>query len=324
MTNERYTAVSFFCGCGGLDLGFLGGFSYKGKYISRLPFRIKSAFDFDSKCIDTYRRNISNHAHVRDLSDFSPASIESAEILIGGFPCQDFSTSGPRKGLNSERGQLYKALVKYARTHKPKIVVGENVPGLANIDNGKALEIIKTDIENAGYTVRVWTLYGPNFGLPQRRTRLFIIGIRNDIEGFPKEPRVSYVENRFKTTKWAIQDLESIKDEVIPNQSQYFKASRAKKGNGQGDEVTPADLPSYTIRANAKSRVQFHYRLDRRLTVRECARLQGFPDSFTFPHSATTNIMQIGNAVPPILANVVAKTLAKFLENIYSQEDGGL
>ena len=107
--------------------------------------------------------------------------------------------------------------------------------------------------------------------------------------------------------------MEKIADETIPNQSQYFKASKAKKGNGQGDEVSLPDQPSYTIRANAKSRVQFHYALSRRLTVRECARLQTFPDSFFFPHSATTNVMQIGNAVPPMLGHRVASNIADWL-----------
>lgn len=316
MPSNSFSTVSFFCGCGGLDLGFTGGFNYKSKAIPKLPFKIVSAYDNDPKCVETYKKNISDDVEIKDLTRFSPQSIPAAEVIIGGFPCQDFSISGPRKGLNSERGKLYKALIKYINHHSPKIVVGENVPGLANIENGKVLEVIKKDIEKAGYNVEVWTMYGPNFGLPQRRTRLFIVGVRDDLPGFPLQPRTSHLELKHRSTRWAIEDLELIESESIPNQSQYFKASRAKRGNGQGDEVTPAELPSYTIRANAKSRVQFHYKLDRRLTVRECARLQGFPDSFVFPHSATTNIMQIGNAVPPILGNVVAKSLAKYLEDL--------
>lgn len=313
MANGRFTAVSFFCGCGGLDLGFRGGFNYKGRSIPRLPFDILSAYDNEAKCITTYRNNISDHAEVKDLSAFDPEEIASADVLIGGFPCQEFSTAGPRKGLNSERGKLYKALIKYIETHSPKIVIGENVPGLANIDNGKALDTIKGEIEAAGYRVQVWTMYGPNYGLPQRRTRLFIVGVREDLPGFPIAPRVTHRDDKFRSTRWAIEDLEQVDMDSIPNQSQYFKASPAKRGNGQGDEVTPAELPSYTIRANAKSRVQFHYKLKRRLTVRECARLQGFPDTFAFPHSATTNIMQIGNAVPPLLANVVARSISRYL-----------
>lgn len=158
--------------------------------------------------------------------------------------------------------------------------------------------------------------FPPDYGVPQRRTRLFIVAVRDDLQGFPVMPKRTHTEEHYRTTRWAIEDLEGISDDSIPNQSQYFRASRAKKGNGQGDETTPADSPSYTIRANAKSRVQFHYSLDRRLTVRECARLQTFPDNFDFPHSATSNIMQIGNAVPPILGNKVARAIAKYLEGV--------
>jgi DNA (cytosine-5)-methyltransferase 1 len=200
--------------------------------------------------------------------------------------------------------------------HKPLVVIGENVPGLANMKQGDVLNTIKQDIASAGYRVEVWTLFAPDYGVPQRRTRLFIVAVRDDLQGFPVMPKRTHTEEHYRTTRWAIEDLEGISDDSIPNQSQYFRASRAKKGNGQGDETTPADSPSYTIRANAKSRVQFHYSLDRRLTVRECARLQTFPENFDFPHSATSNIMQIGNAVPPILGNKVARAIAKYLEGV--------
>jgi DNA (cytosine-5)-methyltransferase 1 len=125
---------------------------------------------------------------------------------------------------------------------------------------------------------------------------------------------VQYPDRPYKhTIRWAIQDLEDVTDDTVPNQSQYFKASKAKNGNGQGDEVSDPDKPAYTIRAKPQSRVQFHYSLNRRLTIRECARLQTFPDDFVFPHSATTNILQIGNAVPPVMGHLVAKSIAKFL-----------
>lgn len=202
------------------------------------------------------------------------------------------------------------------KTHKPKIVVAENVPGLANMNQGEVLETIKGDLRAVGYKVEVWTLFAPDYGVPQRRTRLFIIAVDESLNGFPKLLPKTHTSDSYRTTRWAIEDLEEIIDETVSNQSQYFKASKAKKGNGQGDETTLADSPSYTIRANAKSRVQFHYSLKRRLTVRECARLQAFPDSFVFCHSATTNIMQIGNAVPPLLGHVVARSIAMYLENL--------
>lgn len=316
---KKIDVVSFFCGCGGLDLGFRGSFIYRGAQISRTKFRILKAYDNNVQAVATYNRNVSGEASVLDLSDFDVTQIPAARVLIGGFPCQDFASCGPRRGLSSVRGKLYLAMIKYANAYNPEVVVGENVPGLENIEGGAILERIKEDLSHAGvcgYKVQVWKLYAPDYGIPQSRTRLIIVGVRNDVDGFPTPPAKRFSELNYRTTRWAIEDLEDVVDESVPNQSQYFRASRARKGNGQGDEVSPADAPSYTIRANAKSRVQFHYRLGRRLTVRECARIQTFPDSFVFPHAATTNIMEIGNAVPPLLGNLVAVSIQRFLKGV--------
>jgi len=197
------------------------------------------------------------------------------------------------------------------------LVVAENVPHLARMDNGLVLETIIGDMEAVGYNFEVWDLFAPDYGIPQNRRRLFLIGVREAISKKVKPPKASY-KNKHRTIEWAIGDLEDITDETVPNQSQYFKASRAKNGNGQGDETSIREKPGYTVRANAKSRVQFHYSIDRRLTVRELARLQTFPDDFVFPHSATSNVMQIGNAVPPMLAYKVANRILSFLSNLSS------
>ena len=127
------------------------------------------------------------------------------------------------------------------------------------------------------------------------------------------EPKFAF---NHRTIEWAIGDLVDITDESVPNQSQFFAASKAKKGNGQGDEINDSTKPAYTIRANPKSRVQFHYSLPRRLTVRECARIQTFPDDFVFKHSKTTSMSQIGNAVPPVLAHIVATSVAEFMSKL--------
>lgn len=312
---SKHTVVSFFAGCGGLDLGFMGGFKYKDERLSPLPFEIIAAYDFDHKCVETYNSNIGNHAEVKDLSHSCATSMPQADLLIGGFPCQDFSSCGPQRGLNSKRGRLYETLVNYMRTHRPKVVVAENVLNLARIEGGAVIDTIVKDLEAVGYKFEVWNLFAPDFGVPQNRTRLFFVGVRNDIDGNPAKPHHTHAGGH-RSIEWAIRDLEPVSDESIPNQSQYFKASKAKNGNGQGDETSKAGQPSYTVRANAKSRVQFHYKLPRRLTVRECARLQTFPDNFVFPFSATTNVMQIGNAVPPLLAHHVAKSIAVFMKKI--------
>ena len=312
---KSYSVVSFFSGCGGLDLGVMGGFEYKGERLEKLPFNIRAAYDHDEKCTITYQQNIGRHAETCDLAKADPSDMPKADVLIGGFPCQDFSSCGPKAGLSSKRGRLYQTLIGDMKTHRPKVVLAENVPHLASMGGGSVMDTIVEDLQDAGYTFEVWRLFAPDYGVPQSRTRLFFVGVRNDINGFPLKPKPTHAGNH-RSIDWAIKDLEKIHDESIPNQSQYFKASRAKKGNGQGDETNKTGTPSYTIRANAKSRVHYHYKLDRRLTVRECARLQTFPDDFAFPHSATTNVMQVGNAVPPLLAHHVARSIADFMKKI--------
>ncbi|MDR2970853.1 MAG: DNA cytosine methyltransferase [Bacteroidales bacterium] len=313
---QSYSVVSYFCGCGGLDLGFRGDFRYKNTNYARLPFDIKAAYDNEVRCIETYNGYFGSEcAFVKDLSSIDIKSVPKAQVLIGGFPCQEFSSCGPLGGIETERGRLYETLISYMDEHQPTVVVGENVINLERMNGGTVLETIKTDLANVGYKIEVWKLFAPDYGIPQRRARLFFICIRDDIYsqyGFPSKPIARFI-GKHRSIEWAIGDLINIIDDSIPNQDQYFGASRAKRGNGQGDESNKKDLPAYTIRANPKSRVQFHYSLERRLTVRECARIQTFPDDFVFTHAKTASISQIGNAVPPVLAYSVAKTVATYL-----------
>ena len=314
-----YSVVSYFSGCGGLDLGFRGGFRYHDEEYPRQPFDIIAAYDFEKHCVETYNQYFGEgSAAVADLSRIDVNTVPEADLLIGGFPCQEFSSCGPLGGLESERGRLYQTLITYMKKYNPKMVIGENVINLERMEDGKVIQKIVSDLHDAGYAVEVWKMFAPDYGIPQRRTRLFFICIRNDIEqkfGFPEKPKPTH-EGKYRSIEWAIGDLESVTDESVPNQSQYFGASRAKNGNGQGDESNKKDQPAYTIRANPKSRVQFHYALDRRLTVRECARIQTFPDDFVFAHSKTTSISEIGNAVPPMLAYVVSSAVRDYLHRV--------
>ena len=316
---RSYSVVSYFSGCGGLDLGFRGDFRYHDQEYPRLPYDICAAYDFEKHCVETYNGFFGeNSATVADLSQIDVTTVPKAQILIGGFPCQEFSSCGPLGGLESERGRLYQTLITYMNQYKPLMVIGENVINLERMENGEVIKKIRSDLTDAGYKVDVWKMFAPDYGVPQRRTRLFFICVRDDIfdkYGFPQKPEPMFVNN-YRSIEWAIGDLVEITDESVPNQSQYFGASKAKKGNGQGDESNKKDQPAYTIRANPKSRVQFHYSLDRRLTVRECARIQTFPDNFAFKHSKTTSISEIGNAVPPMLAYVVASAINEYLAGV--------
>lgn len=315
-------AVSLFCGCGGLDLGLLGGFHYLGDQYESLPFKVEAAYDNDPKALATYRLNLGDHAHLCDLSEVDMATLPKAELMLGGFPCQDFASCGPKQGFDGKRGRLYRILCEYMRFHQPAVVVGENVPHLARMNEGEYLRIISEELAAEGYRVNVWHLYCPDYGLPQHRHRVFLVCTRNDLLGQPEQPPLTHFM-RPRYIEDAIDDLKAVTDETVPNQSQYFVATRATAGAGQGDQKSIRGKVAYAVRANPKARVHFHYELDRRLTVRECARLQSFPDEFVFPHSTSVNVLNIGNAVPPIVAHAVAGSLATYFASIRSQRRRG-
>ncbi|MFS2114812.1 DNA cytosine methyltransferase [Herbaspirillum frisingense] len=309
--------VSFFAGCGGLDLGFVGGFTYRNQKYAKQPFEVVQAYDFDAACEPTYKSNVGEHFQIMDLAKAKPAEMPRGDILIGGFPCQEFSICGPKGGTDSKRGSLFKSMSAYAKFHQPLLVIAENVAHLPRMNEGNELRRIKKSFADAGYRCIQWDMYAPDYGVPQARQRVVLVFVRKDIAFDPLPPRQTFA-GKYRSVEWAISDLIGIDDETVANQSQYFKAALAKSGNGQGDETSPRNAPGYTVRANAKSRVQFHYALPRRLTIRECARLQTFPDNFVFPHAATTNIRQIGNAVPPVMAHAIATSIGAYLEDVVS------
>ncbi|NIJ08796.1 DNA (cytosine-5)-methyltransferase 1 [Sphingomonas vulcanisoli] len=315
---DTYSVVSFFAGCGGLDLGALGGFTYHNRYYEPQPFNILAAYDNDPKAVAAYKLNISDHAHVADLTKVDMRKVPAADILFGGFPCQDFSSCGHKQGFAGPRGMLYQKMVDYMKIHQPKIVVGENVPLLKGMKEGALLDQIVRDLTNVGYRVKYWFLNCPDYGLPASRRRIFIICVRNDIPGFPAAPQASHVMRHVSIDE-AIDDLIDITDESVPNQSQYFVATKATAGAGQGDQTSERGKVGYAVRANAKARIHFHYELERRLTVRELARLQSFPDEFVFPFAAGPNVILIGNAVPPIVGHAVTKSIVNFLESVREQ-----
>lgn len=311
-TPQNQTIVSLFSGCGGLDLGFAGGFKFLGNDYKPLPFDIIQAIDNSEDAVTTYSLNLGSHVYLKDLTTLSVAEIPKANILLGGFPCQDFSSSGSKAGFAGKRGQLYQVLTEYMAYHQPEIVVGENVPHLARLHGGVYLNTILRDFEREGYRFDVWDLFAPDYGLPQSRRRLFLIGVREDLAGYPVKPKPTHKHAHISIAE-GLGDLESIADETVANQSQYFVSTRATSGGGQGDHTNNAEKVAYCIRANARGRIQFHYQLPRRLTVRECARLQSFPDEFVFPFSTQRNLTLIGNAVPPILGYHVATAIRDFL-----------
>lgn len=326
-----YKVVSLFSGCGGLDLGIEGGFKYLNNYYEKNPFKIIWANDINEKATLTQRLNfqninvvcqditkILNNDKINQLSvlDSEFKLPNSADVVIGGFPCQDFSLSGKRQGLNVQRGKLYQSMAKVIDLLKPKVFLAENVKGLISWENGLAIKTIIEDFTKLGYKVKYKLFNTADYGVPQIRERVIIVGVRNDLNTnieWP-EPTHSSFDTTLKpwlTIKDAIGDLE---DENIHNSLPNNGYSKAKLFKGkQGNTITKADKPAPTMRAEHHGNIEFHYLLPRRLSAREAARIQSFPDSFVFVKSTTDAYRQVGNAVAPVFAWHLAQMLKKIL-----------
>lgn len=303
--------VSLFCGCGGLDLGF-----------ERTGHEIIWANDIDKNAIETYKNNfnIEKTRLVLDAIENIPSNnIPECDIVIGGFPCQGFSVANPYRKEEDQRNQLYLELLRIIKDKKPKYFLAENVTGITNLggyetkeDNknktGKIFKMILNDFNIAGYNV-VWKIVNSaDFGVPQLRKRVIIIGIRKDINFIYKFPQPLYKKDEYKTIKDAIFNLPRDYCAKIPNHqgSQH----KVKINSYLGNRKLDWDKPSPTILGRGGGTggavIHPHPDLHRRLTVRECARIQSFEDDFIFYGSNGSAYIQIGNAVPPKLAYYLA------------------
>lgn len=294
--NRGYSVVSLFSGCGGMDLGFRGGFHVFGKTYPRQPFDIAWANDFNPAACETYRRNVGAEIVCDDIHKVINEIPERTDVLIGGFPCQDISINGLRKGADGDRSGLYRAMVQVTARCRPQVFVAENVKGLTQDYNKESLRQVLAAFEALGYNVSYQVYLAADYGVPQMRERVFIVGTAPGVEPFSPPLPVAGREG-WMTTEEAIRDLEAMDEDPAINHIW----SRAKSSPDQGMRRLKADRPSDTIRAEHHGNIQFHYRLPRRISMREAARLQSFPDDFIFESGLRQIERQVGNAVPPIL-----------------------
>lgn len=307
---KLYSVASLFSGCGGLDLGFRGGFKSLGKSYPRLPFSIDFANDLNPYACATYRKNISGHIHCGDAWEMLDKLPDSADVVIGGFPCQDISINGKRAGVNGVRSGLYRAMVEAVDRCQPKVFVAENVKGLLMEYNKESLQMVIEDFEALGYKVTYDLYLAADYGVPQMRQRVFIVGTADGVTPFvPPTPTKKKTE--WMTSAQAISDLEDRAEDAAINHIW----SRAEKSADQGQRILKADRPADTMRAECHGNIQFHYKLPRRISMREAARFQSFPDDFVFDSKLRETERQIGNAVPPVLAWHIAKAVKACLND---------
>ncbi len=321
---EKIKVASLFCGCGGMDLGIIGGFSYLGKEYKKNPFEIVYAVDNDEYCTKIYNDNFTHKCVVNDVRNIKIEEMPQFDMLIGGFPCQSFSISAqnpPRLGYKDERGMLFFEMVKILKERQPRFFIAENVKGILSANKGKAFPMIMKEFSDAGYTVVHKLLNASEYGVPQKRERVIIIGFRN-FEDFQK---FHYPMNVKSSERKVLGDV--IVEEANHDQALFFSekavagmmAVREKMNKGRVMSLTE---PCNTISAhlakvslNSTDPVYMVGERYRRFSTREAARIQSFPDSFCFDSvSQNRQYKAIGNAVPPVLMWHVTRSLQKTLE----------
>ena len=310
--------ASLFCGCGGSDLGTIGGFTYLGREYARLPFDIVYAADFDAKAVETYNYNFRHPAVCADVTKVDFRHIPDVDMVIGGFPCQSFSTVNPTKDTNDDRAHLYKQIVRILHEKQPAVFVCENVKGLLQLQHGAIIEKIAAEFEAEGYVVQYRLVKAVEFGVPQRRERVIIVGIRKDVEFDYRFPAPLLKPDEYVALKKVIDNLQ------IDNPKYYFSQravegmknakNNMKRGLWQDLNGPCLTITSHLAKTSINSRdpvllVDPDKELYRRFTPREAARIQSFPDTFAFPVSDPYAYRQIGNAVPPVMMWYVANSV---------------
>lgn len=393
---KTYKVVSLFSGCGGLDLGFTGGFNFRDRHFEKNKFKIEFANDIDPAAELVYNSNKSffgKHSLVKDdIKNIDINNIPDFDFLIAGFPCQPFSNAGLRKGINDERGNLFEEcenLLKQAlkRKNPPIGFVFENVKGIlsSKMDNGTSIpdEIVKRT-EKLGFKTNYKLFKTCDYGVPSNRQRLIIVGIRKDIGYFdfslldqvvaeynlpnekenpydlylgsvlcdiPKEapqhkdfwkysPGGQYMVDKIGACLDGKEALQKFKKRIP-----LHKISNSITTGKSWKNMNPKDMSERFLKIwdnPQKYRAPNFYRRfalgeingtitasaqpencgithpfeNRRFTIREAARIQSFPDDFTFPYKTIANAYKvIGNAVPPIFGWVIAKALTNHIEN---------
>ncbi len=350
--SDKWNLLSLFSGCGGLDLGFeLAGLkAVMGEKVMEEAFRDKSVFqkninnnvfntifvnDIFTEARETYAVNAGKYIYM-DKSDIRKIKqFPKADIVLGGFPCPGFSEAGPRL-LDDKRNFLYLHFIRCLMQSKPKLFVAENVKGMTTLGKGEVFKQIVEDFAAAGYTIYHKLLSSEEYGVPQIRKRVILVGVRNDIDFEYQYPEPAYGDEKKGLKK--IVDLRTAIGDLEDNPGEYFTGSYSSMFMSRNRKKSWSE-PSFTIQASGRQ-APIHpggepmvkvgkdkyiftdgEENNRRLSVKEIARIQTFPDWYEFSRGTSNRnenakldlvYKQIGNAVPVKLALAVAEPIAEF------------
>jgi DNA (cytosine-5)-methyltransferase 1 len=321
--------VSFFSGAGGLDLGF-----------EQAGFDIIFANEYDKTIWDTYHANHTAPLDTRDIRVIKSSEVPDCDGIIGGPPCQSWSEAGAKKGINDARGQLFFDYIRILRNKQPKFFLAENVVGMLSARHTNAVDYIKQQFIDAGYNLSVTLVNVSDYGIPQDRKRVFYIGIRRDLGIDFVFPQVHRNPVHLREAIWDLRDLavpaqsknRANTDLAIPNH-EYFVGSYSTifmsrnrirdwdecgftvQASGRQAQLHPQAPKMLLVEKNKRIFVPGQEDLYRRMTVRECARLQTFPDNFIFRYDDVNDgYKMVGNAVPVRMARIIATAIKNQLK----------
>jgi len=304
--NKKFTFIDLFAGIGGIRIPFdeLGG-------------ECVFSSEFDKFAQQTYMANF-GEIPFGDITEINEGDIPKHDLLLAGFPCQAFSNAGLKKGFNDTRGTLFFDIARILEHHKPKAFLLENVKGLKSHENGNTFETIVKVLCQIGYqTLETRVLNAKDFGLPQNRERIFIVGFwENRNFTFPELPKIptklgSILQKR-------VRDKYNISDKLWDSHQRRKKENQSK-GTGFGYSLFNRESPftrtlsSRYYKDGSEILIEQKNKNPRMLTPLEAKRLQGFPDDFVIPVSDNQSYRQFGNAVPVPVVRAIAKNILKVL-----------
>jgi len=323
---KQYKSIDLFAGIGGIRIGFEQAFgrSIKTIFIS----------EWDNKAQETYMANHGMAVPISgDITQVDPKDIPDCDILMGGFPCQPFSQAGLQKGFSDTRGTLFFNVEKIIEEKRPKVFFLENVKRLRTHDHGNTFNVIKSHLEALDYTFDAAVLAAKDFGVPQNRERIYMVGfdkkyfdLPDDFHfEFPKPPKTAVKVGDILEKN--VPDKYTLSDKLWAGTLRR-KEEHLKKGNGFGYSLFNADSPyTNTISARyykdgSEALIEQKGKNPRKLTPRECARLQGFPEDFKIVVSDNAAYKQFGNSVAVPVIKAIATNIKKSLKKMEVASNG--
>lgn len=312
---KKLKVASFFSGLGGMDLGIEGNFEFLGNHYSKHPTTVVYAMDFDRSVTEVYNANFKVTCEHEDITQLDSLSVPDHDILTGGFPCQSFSivAQNPKRlgYKDGSKGKLFFELCRILKDKQPSVFIAENVKGILSANKGEAFPLIIKEFEKAGYFIKYQLLNAVEYGIPQKRQRVFIIGFKKkkafDAFSFPKpvvmtESEIvtlgkvvipeNQVDNRYYFSEKAVNGMLVSKNSKTMNKGR--SQSLLEPCNTVGAHLAKVSLNS----TDPVLCIDGKYRM---FTPREVARIQSFPETFKLTGSHFTNYKGLGNAVPPVL-----------------------